>query len=148
MKRMLLKTILAAIAPALRLKAGRHAALRQFMHRRNGVVQIRLKDGGVGRYFRFRGGRIETQAGLHARPDAAIVFNDLPTALAFMQPDPDRAQILLAAKTFRVVVEGRDEIAVWFMQLMSMIGTVGLECGMRMRDGTTRLTTITNGGPL
>ncbi len=148
MKRILLKTTLAAIAPVLRLQARRHAALRKFMHRRNGVVQIRLKDGSVGRYFRFGNGGIETRAGLHARPDAAIVFNDLPTALAFLQPDPDRARILLAAKTFRVVVEGRDEIAVWFMQLMSMIGTVGLECGMRMRDGTTRLTTITNGGPL
>ena len=63
-------------------------------------------------------------------------------------PPPDQSEIVLAAKTFRVVVEGKDELAVWFMQLMNMINTAGLEFGTSMPDGTTRYTTVTNGGPL
>jgi len=148
MKRTLLKTILFAISAVLRLKASQHATFREFMRRHNCVVQIRLKDGRVGRHYRFSNGKIETQAGIHPRPDVAMVFKDLPTALRFMQPNPDQGEITLAAKTFRVVVEGRDELAVWFMQLMNMVNTVSLESGTTMRDGTTRYTTISNGGPL
>jgi molybdopterin guanine dinucleotide-containing S/N-oxide reductase-like protein len=148
MKQTLLKTILFALAPVLRLKARRHPVFREFMRRRNGVVQIRLKDGSIGRHFRFSGGKVESTAGIHPRPDVAMIFKDLPTALRFMNPNPDQGEITLAAKTFRVVVEGRDELAVWFMQLMNMIPTAGLEFGTSMPDGTRRYTTVSNGGAL
>ena len=148
MKRTLLKTILFAIANVLRLKARRHMAFRDFMRRANCVVQIRLKDGSVGRYYRFINGQIETQAGIYSQPDVTMIFKDLPTALRFMNPNPDQGEITLAAKTFRVVVEGRDELAVWFLQLMNMIPTAGLDFGTAMPDGTRRYTAVSNGGPL
>jgi trimethylamine-N-oxide reductase (cytochrome c) len=148
MKRTLLKAILLAIPTVLRLHARRSEAMREFMRRRNAVVQIRLKDGSIGRHFRFNSGKVESAAGIHPRPDVAMIFKDLSAALTFMNPNPDQGEITLAAKTFRVVVEGRDELAVWFMQLMNMIPHVSLEHGNRMPDGTRRYTTVSNGGPL
>ncbi len=147
-KRSRLKIILFVIGKMLRLKARRHEAFREFMQRRNCVVQIRLKDGTIGRHYRFTNGKIDSHAGLHPNPDVTMAFTDLATALIFMNPNPDQREISLAAKTFRVVVEGRDELSVWFMQLMNLINTAGLEFGTVMRDGTRRYTTISNGGPL
>jgi trimethylamine-N-oxide reductase (cytochrome c) len=148
MKPTLLKTILFAVPTVLRLKARQHPVFREFMRRQSCTVQIRLKDGSIGRHYRFNHGTIESRAGLHPKPDVSMVFKDLPTALCFMNPNPDQAEMTLAAKTFRIVVEGRDELAVWFMQLMNMIPTAGLDSGTAMADGTRRYTTVSNGGPL
>jgi len=148
MKRMLLRTILFALPIVLRLNARRHLAFREFMRRHDCTVQIRLRDGSIGRRYRFNHGTVESRAELERQADVTMVFKDLPTALRFMNPNPDQGEIVLSAKTFRVVVEGEDELAVWFMQLMNMIATVDLECGTSMPDGTRRYTTVANGGPL
>lgn len=148
MKRTRLKAILFGITHVLRLNARRRPAFREFMRRNNAVVQIRLRDGSIGRHYRFIKGKVETQAGVHPQPDVTMIFKDLPTALKFMNPNPDQGEIVLAAKTFRVVVEGDDALAVWFMQLMNMVATADLKFGIAMPDGTRRYTTVTNGGPL
>src|SRR5271165_7657752 len=75
-------------------------------------------------------------------------FRDAATALTFLVPPPDRSEIVHAAKQFRATVDGRSELVVWFMQLLNSIARVGMRCGTRMPDGTTRYTTCTNGGPL
>ncbi len=148
MKQALLKTILLAVPVALRWTARRNPEFRQFMQRHNCVVQIRLKDGSIGRHYRFSNGKVHTKAGLHPNPDVTMAFKDLPTALKLMQANVDQNFLILAAKTFRVVVEGDDELQVWFMQLMNRVNTAGLAVGTPMRDGTKRYTTVTNGGPL
>ncbi|MBI2960357.1 MAG: molybdopterin-dependent oxidoreductase, partial [Betaproteobacteria bacterium] len=70
------------------------------------------------------------------------------TALGFLKLPADHAEIIHAAKNFRVEVEGPDDLVSWFMQLLNMIPRAGLEYGTRMADGTTRCTTMTNGGPV
>ncbi len=75
------------------------------------------------------------------------MFRDLPTALTFLKPPADMAEVVHAAKQFRVMTTGRDELVVWFMQLLNRISTVKLKYGTSMPDGTVRFTTNTNGGP-
>lgn len=75
-------------------------------------------------------------------------FRDLPTALTFLKPPVSMADVIHAAKQFRVVVTGPDELVVWFMQMLNMIQSVGLQYGTPMKDGSIRYTTNTNGGPL
>ena len=149
MKRAILKAILLALTHVLQWNARKHPAFRDFMRKRNCVVQIRLKDGSLGRYYTFQNGKVKSQAGIHPKPDVAMVIKDVPTALKFLaNPNPDQREVVLAAKTFKVVIEGRDELVVWFLQLMNRIKTAGLKFGTPMRDGTIRYTTTTNGGPL
>lgn len=148
MKKIALRTILCALTQVLRLTARRHPHVATFMRQRNCVAQIRLKDGSVARHYVFRGGRLTSAAGLHPRPDVVLTFRDVATALVFLLPPPDQAEIINACKSFRVTTDGRDEIVVWFMQLLQKIPTAGLKFGRKMPDGTTRLTTNTNGGPL
>lgn len=148
MKRIALRTILSALTHALRLSARRSATTANHLRLRNCIAQIRLKDGSIGRYFIIQGGRISSSAGLHSNPDVVMTFRDLATALIFLVPPIDQAEVVNAAKSFRVTVDGRDDLVVWFMQLLNRIPSSGLKFGRRMQDGTTRFTTNTNGGPL
>lgn len=148
MNRNLVKLILFALTFVLRRTAKKYRAFRAELQKHSCVVQIRLKDRSLGRYYELRGGKIQSHEGIHASPDISMVFRDIPTALLFLKPPINQAEIVHAAKQFRVVLEGRDELVVWFMQLLNKINTVGVEYGMRMADGSIRYTTNTNGGPL
>jgi len=140
--------LLSGVATAIRFVAWRHAPFREHLAKKNGVVQIKLKDGSRGRIFRFESGRVSSRRGNHPHPDASVIFKDAATALRFMRLPADHAERIHAAKTFRVAVEGPDELVSWFLQLLNMIPTAGAQYGAAMRDGTRRYTTITNGGPL
>ena len=143
-----LKTILFGLTSVLRLSARRHPAVQDRLRQHDCVVQIRLKDGSVGRYYEIRSGHVRSRAGIHARPDVTMMFKDVRTALIFLKPPPDYGEIIHAAKQFRAVIVGPDQLVVWFMQLLRLTQTVGKQYGTPMPDGTTRYTTNTNGGPL
>ncbi|MFW1332003.1 hypothetical protein ACEV9E_25380, partial [Vibrio parahaemolyticus] len=82
------------------------------MRSHNVVAQIQLKDGSIARHFVIREGRVTSLAGPHSRPDVAMVFKDVHTALAMMRPDPDMLEVVHAAKNFKVQVLGPDRLAV------------------------------------
>lgn len=139
---------LLVLAQVMRVFGRRYPAFARHMKRSDCVAQIQLKDGSQGRWFRFARGRVSSSRGIHPRPDVALVFRDLATALAFLSPRSDWAGIVHAAKNFKVTVSGDDALAVWFMQLLGLIRTAGLDYGRPMPDGTTRCTSMTNGGPI
>ncbi|OUL92776.1 molybdopterin-dependent oxidoreductase, partial [Paraburkholderia hospita] len=104
--------------------------------------------GSINRIIEFKNGHIRLRASNHRRFDVRMAFKDVATALKFFSPKPDQSEIIHAAKNFKVVTEGEDELLVWVMQTLSMLQTIGLPMGTPMRDGTRRYTTCTNGGPL
>ena len=148
MKRTTLKAILFGLPQILRACARLDPEFRRTLRRHNLVAQFRLKDGSIGRWCALEAGRVRSRAGLHPKPDVTISFRDVATALTFLRPSPNQSEIVHAAKQFRVIVDGRSELVVWFMQLLNAIPRVRLRYGTRMPDGTTRYTTCTNGGPL
>lgn len=148
MKRLVFQTILFALAPMLNKAAGTRPAFRAFMRRHDAIVQIQLKDGSIGRYFVVSGGRVRSTKGIHPSPSVRMVFKDVQTALSMMKPNADMGEVVHAAKNFRVMVMGPDPLCVWFMQLMNQSQTSGLSMGMPQKDGSTRFTMMTNGGPL
>jgi trimethylamine-N-oxide reductase (cytochrome c) len=147
-KRALLKIILRGLPYILRRTAKKHPDFRAEMMRRDCVVQIELKDNSLGRYYKFQKGKLSSSSGVHPNPDVIVIFRDAPTALTFMMSPQDRSEIVHAVKQFRAEITGRDEDAVWFFMLISRIRTEGMSYGTPMPDGTLRLTTNTNGGPL
>ena len=148
MKRLVFQTILFALGPMLNKTAGMRPAFRAFMRRHDAVVQIQLKDGSIGRYFAISGGRVKSTKGMHPNPAVRMVFKDVQTALAMMKPNADMGEVVHAAKNFKVMVMGPDPLCVWFMQLMNLSQTAGLQMGTPQKDGATRYTMMTNGGPL
>jgi trimethylamine-N-oxide reductase (cytochrome c) len=140
--------MLLGLVYVLRRTAKKHPSFQEEMKRHDGIVQIKLLDGSLGRYYKFENGTVSSSAGMHSRPDVTVGFKDLQTAFIIMNPNPDQREVIHAAKQFRAVVQGDDKLAVWFLQMLSHSRTIGLETGAKMPDGTVRYTTNTNGGPL
>lgn len=147
MKRLVFRTILFALGPMLNKAAGR-PAFRTFLKRHNAVVQIQLKDGSIARHYMIVAGKVTSVAGMHPNPAVRMVFKDVRTALTMMRPNPDMGEVVHAAKNFKVMVMGPDHLSVWFMQLLNLSQTSGLQMGTPQPDGATRCTMLTNGGPL
>jgi len=142
------RAILFALGPILRRTARARPAFRKELGRHRIIAQIQLKDGSIARHYVMAGGTVQSRAGLHPRPDVAMIFKDVATALAMMSPNPDMGEVVHAAKNFKVMVIGQDRLCVWFMQLLNLMSSAKLQMGTPMPDGSTRCTMLTNGGPL
>ena len=148
MKRFMLRTALAMAPRLLATTARKHPHFRAAMRKHDCTVQIKLRDNSLGRYLVFAHGTVRSEAGIHPKPDLAMVFKNLDAALIFFKPKQNMLEVVHAAKNFLVVLEGPDKLAVWFMQLMSQMQSAGLRFGTPMGDGVVRYTTAANGGPL
>ncbi|MCL4790103.1 MAG: pyrogallol hydroxytransferase large subunit, partial [Verrucomicrobia bacterium] len=148
MKTAVLKTILLAIPVLISRTARRFPEFQRILHERNCIIQIKLRDGSIARHYIFHNGTVKSRAGAHPKSDASVIFKDVSTALTFLKPPFNQAEIVHAAKNFRVVTPGRSEILVWFLQMMRRTQTIGLQYGTALPNGVTRYTTGTNGGAL
>lgn len=147
-ERALLKSVLFGLTHIIRHTAKKSPVFEREMRKHDCTVQIRLQDRSIGRYYTFKSGTVRTASGFCDKPDVVMMFKDLATALTFFKPPIDMGEVVHAAKQFRLVVFGRDELAVWFMQLLNQTQTATLQYGTPMPDGTVRYTTNTNGGPV
>ena len=143
-----LKIILLVIVQVLRRAIKKQGLVRRHVGSRRCTVQIKLKDDSIGRIYEISSAGVKSSAGIHPSPDVLMIFKDLDTALTFLNPKVKHSEIIHAAKNFRVMVLGPDELVVWFMQLMNLTQTAGIQVGTPMPDGCTRYATNTNGGPL
>jgi len=148
MNRQLLKAILFALPKVLNVKASRFPAFRARLRQRDLVAWIGLQDRSIGRVIEIRNGRFFARAGDHPNPHVRMSFVNVATALKFLSPKRNQLDIIHAAKNFLVVTEGEDEAVVWFAQTLNQSETAGLEFGVKLRDGSRRYTTCTNGGPV
>jgi len=147
MRAAVLKTMLFALPFALRRSGRKYTAQSQALRRHNAVVQIQVKDGSVGRSYRFSQGRISTEAGVRAKADVRIIFKDVATAVRLLTPPVDRGEIVHAAKNFALLQIGPDPLVQWFHELINNMSNLSVTYGRSMPDGTTRYTTNGNGGP-
>jgi trimethylamine-N-oxide reductase (cytochrome c) len=148
MNSVVLKAILLGVPMVLNGSARRHAEIRETLRKHDCVIQIQLKDGSIARHYIFKNGKVRSLPGVHPKPDGAVIFKDVATAITFLKPPFNQAEIVHAAKNFRVITPGRSEILVWFMQLMYRTQSIKLQYGVPQPDGVTRFTTGTNSGPL
>ena len=147
-RRAVFQTILFALGPLLNLAARLYPEVAERMAWHDAVIQLKLRDESIARYLRFKSGKVSNRRGLHDSPDVCMVFIDVATALKLLVPPQDRAELVHAAKNFNAMMQGSDELIVWFMQLTNLLQVQHLKRGTPMPDGTTRFTTNTNGGPL
>ena len=148
MKRLVLRAILFVLPKMLEFTARRHPAFRERLKQHDVTAWFGLVDESIGATIAIRSGKVFAQTGSRAEADVALVFQDVYTALVFLMPGPDQGEIIHAAKNFKVVTVGRDDLLLWFTQTLNMSQTVGTEMGVKMRDGGRRYTTCTNGGPI
>ncbi len=145
---MLFKIILWGLSWMFRVSGWRYPAFRARLRERNLVVQIRSEDGKSGRYIIFDNGRVRSGAGLHDAPTVSLVFKTAKVGARLLMPPIDQLEQIDALKNFLVRLEGPDDDALWFAQTVMAALSAGWKFGRKMKDGTTRFCTMTNGGPL
>ena len=143
-----LKFILFMVAQVLRSSIKKYEVVRRHVGAKRAIVQVKLRDGSIGRWYDVSIGGVKSKAGLHQKPDVIVDLLDVETALMFLAPNADRGEIIHAMKNFRVLLIGDDALAVWFSQLVSLTANAKLEYGTKMPDGSTRYTSNSNGGPM
>ena len=94
MKQAKLKIILFAITHVLRGAIKKHSVVRKHVGQRRVVVQIKLKDDSIGRYYEISNSGVKSTAGVTPQPDVLMLFKDLDTALTFLNPNVSQAEII------------------------------------------------------
>ncbi|GIT49394.1 MAG: hypothetical protein Ct9H300mP14_13220 [Gammaproteobacteria bacterium] len=85
---------------------------------------------------------------MHREAEISLTFKSAEVGEKLLTPPLDHQQFVNAAKAFTVVIEGPEELSLWFMETLRMIQTVGWRYGMPGVDGEMRYVNNTNGGPV
>lgn len=143
-----LSILLFGLAQALRFNALRYPQFAQRFKERNLVAQIRTMDRKVGRWYEFKDGKLNSGRGLHAKPDMSIVFTTAERAADLLTPPINQLEQIEAIKNFNLMMDGPEDVTLWFTQTVMMMPTLGWDYGIDQPDGTRRFVSHTNGGPL
>jgi molybdopterin guanine dinucleotide-containing S/N-oxide reductase-like protein len=145
---MKLQLLLSGLYVALKASSFKFPAIKKQLGQHDAVIQIKLADESVARYYIIKGGKISSKKGLHQNPDVVMVFQDEETAVnVFTKPDDDLGRIN-AMKNFRMGVMGEQELLIWFMETLGMMRHQLWKQGTPQPDGSVRYTSNTNGGPV
>ncbi len=143
-----LPVILYGIAVTMRACSIAFPTFRRKAAEHNATVQIRTKDGSVGRWYAFDRGRIRSRGGLHPAPDVTLLFKDAATGISLLTPPIRHFDFINAIKTFKLDIVGDDELTSWFTEVNSALMTSHWSFGTPIRNGEIRYVNNTNGGPV
>lgn len=145
---MYLYTLLYGIALALRFIALLYPDFRKHLKEHNMVVQIKLENNKVGRYYIIKDGKISTKAAIHPKPDVTMQFKNRRIAHRVLTPPKDYGELVHAGKNFQMSATGEDVLVCWWMITLGKMLSAGWKIGQKMPNGETRLVNNTNGGPV
>jgi len=121
-RRAMLEGILSVLGGVLILASRLNREFREELGSRNGVGEIRTQERSVARRFYVFDGNIQTARGCHPSPDFAMVYRDVPTALAILRQGTDEAA-MKAISEGSLRFEGDMAFGIWFMELLKKTGT-------------------------
>ena len=120
-----LSLLLWGIPQAMRAAARFYPEYAARLKERDLVAQIKLRDTpDVGRWIKLYKGRIITGKGIHAEPDVTIGFKSAALAKSFLTPPFDQLERIDAAKNYKLVLQGPDDLAVWFLRTLGQLDDV------------------------
>lgn len=145
---MKLHILLYGVALALRFTAWRYPEFRRRLKEHDLVVQIKLQNNKVGRYYILKDGQLSTKSAIHPNPDVTVFFKNRRVAEKVLTPPTDYGEVVHAGKNFQMGALGEDKLVVWWLQTLGQIMSSTWKIGTDAGNGETRLVNNTNGGPV
>lgn len=142
------QTILFGLAQAIKVSGKVSPTFAERLGERNLIAQLQVKNGSAGRFFIFKNGKVTSKKGIHPDADVRIIFRNVAVATKLLTPPTDHLKQINAMKTFQLQAEGDDVLVCWFMETLAIMQNIGTKFGTKLKDGTTRYTNNTNGGPV
>lgn len=121
---------------------------RNLLSEQDANVGISVTGEPGGWILSFTQGRLRIRYVKNGRPTAALEFGNYDIANQLLTPPIKWSQQVHALKNFDLVQSGSDTHTVWFARVVLAAGALPLAVGTLQSDGTTRMTTMTNGGPI
>jgi putative sterol carrier protein len=122
-ERVRLEGILMSLAVTMYLVSRFNRDFREDLRERNGIAEIRTADWGVAWCFYISHGNLRIARGSNPNPDYAMVYKDVPTALAVMTKGTEEA-FMQAMMDGTLVFEGDMAFGMWFNDLMKKLGNL------------------------
>jgi trimethylamine-N-oxide reductase (cytochrome c) len=145
---MQLSILLWGVAFALRAAALFFPSFKARLKEHDLVVQLKLSNNRIGRYYELKGGRVISKPVIHPNPDVTLFFKNERVANRVLMPPKDYGELVHAGKNFQMGVKGDDTLVCWWMLTLGQMLTLGWKVGTKMKNGETRLVNCTNGGPV
>lgn len=146
------KVILFLLAKSIKRTAKQYPAFREHLKEKRLTVQLRNRDGTIGRYYSFMDGELISRAGVHPNPDVDLFWETADLGAELLTHPVNWQARVDAMKNFRVGMAGPDELTDWFMETVSLVQSADIVYGGRygtdMGDGVKRYVNNTNGGPV
>ena len=143
-----LDSILFGMGQAIRVTAAKHPDFKKRIRAKDFIAQIKTLDNSTGRYFVFKPDKFSSRKGISAKADVDLIFSSAELAVKLFTPPRDQLDMINAAKDGHALVDGPDELAIWFSETLNMLLTTGTKYGQDLGDGVKRYTSNTNGGPI
>ncbi|MCJ7596076.1 MAG: molybdopterin-dependent oxidoreductase [Desulfobacterales bacterium] len=143
-----LKIMLFGLLQLLKLRARKYPSFKNRLKEKNCIVQIKVKDDSVGRYYAFQDGKIISKGAIHPNPDIWMTYSDVTLACHLLTPWRDQLDQINAMKNFQVEIDGPDDLVKWFFETLSHMMSAGITYGIDVGNNTKRYVSGTNGGPL
>ena len=140
--------VLFALETIIHKTAKKHPLFAERLKEKDMIIQIRLQDNSRGRHFIIRDGKISSASGINEHPDVDLFFASAQVALEMLMPPRDRLKIINAMKAFQLGMHGRDDLASWFMETLSIMDSIDDKFGVNMGKGVKRYVNNTSGGPV
>jgi hypothetical protein len=132
---MYLHTLLYGIALALRFTALLYPDFRKRLKEHDMVVQIKLENNKVGRYYIIKDGNISTKSAIHPKPDVTMFFKNRRIAQRVLTPPNDYGELVHAGKNFQMGATGEDKLVCWWMITLGKLLSSGWKVGVKMPNG-------------
>ncbi|MDR1297668.1 MAG: molybdopterin-dependent oxidoreductase [Deltaproteobacteria bacterium] len=142
------RAALFSLVRVFRLTAGSHPKYKELLGETDFTVQIRLRDRGFGRWFKFAGGDVLTGTELVDAPDVDMSFESPLDMADTLDPLRDRLEVVSSLKSLRAQAIGDERFVVQFVKILNGAMDSWAPYGTKMADGTMRYTNNTNGGPV
>ena len=145
---MKLSIILFFLPWILRIQSLMHKKFRERLKEKNLIVQMKVTDDSVGRFYIFQNGKIISKSGIHSDPDVCIMFKTEKIGFDLLMPPVNYQTRIDAIKNFNLMMEGPDELTSWFSETVMMSQTNHWKYGTPVENGEIRYVNNTNGGPV
>jgi trimethylamine-N-oxide reductase (cytochrome c) len=143
------RAVLFALDKVLAFRARQDLELAARLRHKNLTVQMKLRDESLARYLVFEDGKVsDTKAAIPGHPDVVMAFQNAKIAARLTRPRRNQLDFVTSVMNFKLLLEGPDELVIWFSETLSMALTGRIEYGVDAGKGVKRYTNNTNGGPI
>lgn len=120
-ERIQLEAILAVLGGAVAIASRTNREIADYVKQKDGIAEIRTEDRRTGMRFYISNGKVRVGRGTHPSPDYAMVYKDIPTAVAVLKQGTQEAS-MKAISQGELRFEGDFTFGMWFNDLLQNVG--------------------------